>query len=232
MRRGIPTGPPTSYISRHRYVTSRIITPGSGAVIGQHTFGANDIYDPDKTGVGHQPMFVDQICAMGWDFWFVLRSRIKVTAIYPTNTETVGMYIGVILAVGGIPQPTLGTEGTMDQAMLEYTEYNSGARRPMLAGNALSRGNDRRVNITHSYDAKKFWKLDTYSDLYSIAGEYGLCSSAGPTQGPSATNSVNYTVWSATMVGNEPSATAQWVRIELEYDVLWMRDTVERIIQS
>lgn len=54
--------------------------------IGLHTFRANDLYDPDYTGVGHQPMGFDQLMALYGKFT-VLKSKLT---IYPASNNVGG----------------------------------------------------------------------------------------------------------------------------------------------
>lgn len=61
-----------------------------------YTFSANGLYDPNYTGVGHQPMGFDQIMTM-YAHYLVIGSRIKFTLINLTD-DTAGpepCYVGI-----------------------------------------------------------------------------------------------------------------------------------------
>lgn len=60
-----------------RYSDHMLLTSTSGAVATQ-VFGANDCYDPDVTGTGHQPMGFDQMMLF-YNHFTVIKSRIVVT---------------------------------------------------------------------------------------------------------------------------------------------------------
>lgn len=66
---------PSSITRRLRYSTSFAVTATSGAIGTIQVFRANDLFDPDFTGTGHQPMGFDQM--MVWyNHFTVLRSKI------------------------------------------------------------------------------------------------------------------------------------------------------------
>jgi hypothetical protein len=68
---------PASIVKRLRYSTSFALTSTSGAVA-SWVFRANDLFDPDLTGTGHQPMGFDQL--MNWyNHFCVVESRIVCT---------------------------------------------------------------------------------------------------------------------------------------------------------
>jgi hypothetical protein len=56
------------------------VTPGAAGVTGCYVFRGNSTFDPDLTGTGHQPYQRDQIIAMGYQFYAVYSSTIKVLA--------------------------------------------------------------------------------------------------------------------------------------------------------
>ena len=66
-------------------------TTASG-LIGAQVFKANSLYDPDHTGVGHQPMYLDQISAI-YQRYRVTDFEIKVTFVNTSTTVPVRVCI-------------------------------------------------------------------------------------------------------------------------------------------
>ncbi len=59
-----------------KYIDYTYINPGLGSV-GYAVFRANSLYDPDFTGVGHQPLGFDQLAVL-YNHYVVNSARIKV----------------------------------------------------------------------------------------------------------------------------------------------------------
>lgn len=70
-----------------KYADQISIDPGAGT-ISSHFFRANSLYDPDLTGVGHQPLGLDQ-WANFYRAYTVIGSKIKVTFDNGHNIEGV-----------------------------------------------------------------------------------------------------------------------------------------------
>lgn len=65
----------------HMYVDTTIqLNPGLAGVPDFHNFSANGLYDPDISGVGHQPMGFDQMIAL-FNHYTVTMSKIRVTFV-------------------------------------------------------------------------------------------------------------------------------------------------------
>ena len=78
---------PTSVKRRLRYASSVSINSVSG-VPGHHLLRANDLFDPDYTGTGHQPMGFDQMMIF-YDHFVVTKSSLTATFINSaTNTPS------------------------------------------------------------------------------------------------------------------------------------------------
>lgn len=86
-----------------RYACNVDLQDGTGGVLDLHAFRANGIYDPDVTGVGHQPLGRDQ-----WETFYnhyrVVESRITVqggTQIQVANQKpaVIGIYLSDDLTV-------------------------------------------------------------------------------------------------------------------------------------
>lgn len=86
--------PGTKWVS-HRYV-DRISIPSAAANV-QTTwvFACNNLYDPDVTGTGHQPMFRDE-CATNYGSYTVVSSSIKITIPVHVDRITPEVYALVV----------------------------------------------------------------------------------------------------------------------------------------
>jgi len=104
-----------------RYVDNISITTTAGAVA-TYVFRANDLFDPDFTSTGHQPMGFDQMM-LSYNHFCVLKARIKVTfKNYTSVSQTVAIrqdatsspltVINRILEFGGVVSTSLGQAGT------------------------------------------------------------------------------------------------------------------------
>jgi len=80
-------------------------TAGAG-VTSSWSFRANSIFDPDQTGVGHQPIGSDQ-WAVFYNHYIVLESAISIT-FYPASENIDPLVVGCLLHEDGtITTPTL-----------------------------------------------------------------------------------------------------------------------------
>lgn len=109
-----------NYSTRTRltYVTSvQLVISGSGA--GVRAFTANGLYDPDITGVGHQPMGFDLFAGI-YAKYIVRSSRCTIVALSPTDlTNGAPMAVGILLSNA----PTLGVasvDALMEQGLNPY----------------------------------------------------------------------------------------------------------------
>lgn len=78
-------------VTNFRYASYISLNP-SGLATAVHVFSANGLYDPDITGVGHQPSGFDQVMAL-YDHYVVLKSTINFQIINLDTTYpiTVGI---------------------------------------------------------------------------------------------------------------------------------------------
>lgn len=71
---------PQVYKYYARYVEASLdINPGVGGVPASHVFSLNGLYDPNITGVGHQPLGFDQLMPM-YDHYCVIGAKVRFTA--------------------------------------------------------------------------------------------------------------------------------------------------------
>lgn len=131
-----------------RYGTQLTLNSTSIGTYGTHSFRANDIFDPDFTGTGHQPRGFDQ-WAQFYDNYVVLGSKIRVHCQ------------NAILE----PQETAYTNGEHNQSYIcisltEDQESSAGDIHEMLESRKFTyRALDSNKNTTYltkTYSAKKF----------------------------------------------------------------------------
>lgn len=79
-------GFPTSMTVKMRYSDTISINPGSG-VLGSYVFRANDMYDPDYTGLGHQPLGFDQYMGVMYNHFTVLGSKITIQPVGGSSNQ-------------------------------------------------------------------------------------------------------------------------------------------------
>lgn len=104
----VPSGMPVQRRACLRYHEALQVTSTSG-ILGYHVFRANSLFDPDLTGVGHQPMGYDQWASL-FNHYIVLGA--KLTCMWGETTTASGsnMVVGTYLAAG---------------AASVYSDYNS-----------------------------------------------------------------------------------------------------------
>jgi len=78
-----------------RYQGGVALSPGFSGVTATHVFTANGMFDPDNTGVGHQPRGFDQLMVL-YDHYVVIATKITVDFI-PSSGTSVNGEVGVAL---------------------------------------------------------------------------------------------------------------------------------------
>lgn len=67
-----------------------------------YVFCANGVYDPNITGVGHQPRGFDQLMAL-YDHFVVIHSKITATAMEATSTDKTNKWLALTLQDDSTP---------------------------------------------------------------------------------------------------------------------------------
>lgn len=181
----LPLGTPQKMFARLRYAETFVLDPLIGS-FSSFVFVANDIYDPNLTGIGHQPSYYDQMTEI-YTKWVVVGSKIRVKY----NSTTLNNIIPARFAILKSEDPTPLAPYSDTDHMLESNLMG----KFKTVGNLYS-ANDRRPDATASYDAKKDLKLRDYQDNADIVGKI--------------TTSVNrrfyYTCAALSIGGNDPGA--------------------------
>jgi len=148
---------PASITKTLRYSTNVTIGAASGAV-STWVFRANDLFDPDFTSTGHQPMGFDQLM-LWYNHFCVVRCRIVVTfrnlgtvttavAIRVDGDSTPLTVIDRIIEAGGLTMDTIEPKGvygcnvtmeqTVDIAKLQGVSRSAITSDPSLQGSAAA----------------------------------------------------------------------------------------------
>ena len=112
------------------------VSLNAGAVPGTATvviFRANDLFDPNFTGVGHQPRGFDQIMAL-YDHFVCLGSRIKVNCTL-LDTTPGPVKLGITLLDNST---TLNTIAYLESPNTRFITLNDDERRGVLKGKSFN----------------------------------------------------------------------------------------------
>lgn len=85
---------PNRFATKLRYVSYADIDPGLGGTAGVQIVNAMGCYDPDVTGIGHQPRALDQLMTM-YDHYTVIGSKITVQFMHKFNNNGYNLMIGI-----------------------------------------------------------------------------------------------------------------------------------------
>lgn len=171
--------------------TGVAINPGVG-VAGSYVFAANGLYDPNITGVGHQPTGFDQYMAL-YNEYVVLGSTIKVSfaSADGTNVSLIGIF--------------LEDFSTTDLDWRRYVENGNGVWSHL---DKTSSGAGCKI-LTHSADISKFSTQGIYSD-----DNFSGTASANPG------DTHFYHVVVAPFDGTADNASV-YINVEIRYDVIF-----------
>lgn len=228
------TAIPLTFKIKHRYVSGMSITQ-AGNFVEFHSFRANGIFDPDQSGIGHQPMYTDEVANMGYSEYFVLRSRITVSPQTVSASPAPPVMAGCILANMTINSGNIAPDagGNQTQAILEYTERNPGSIKQLVWGpsNFVATQGTERTKIVCTYDAKRENQVSKMSDLYQNSGWVGAATATGGSPGPTSDPTFQwyFNVWQGCLYAN--TVTYHYL-VEIEYQVLWFKVGAQIIRQS
>ena len=120
-------GFPNSIITKLRYCTTYQITAAAGAMA-VNVFLANSIFDPDYTGVGHQPLWRDSFASI-YNHYVVLGSKINVTYGSDSNANHL---IGIVGDDDISSSSTADTRCELNNSVSQLMGWASSAPPPTL----------------------------------------------------------------------------------------------------
>ncbi len=184
----IPVGMPDSKWVRLRYATTITLNaPGVG--ITGHNFRCNSLFDPDETGVGHQPMHWDQVI-IPYEKYTVYGSKIRMTQVKSQATVLTPGIFGIFL-----DDNTTRTY-TNAPAILESNQRSS-------KWSTTSGLEQIGRSVSIGFSAKKFFGVTNLD-----GSNFKTASVSNPV------DDAIYHCWVANIGGNDPSSAVFLIEIE------------------
>lgn len=197
---------PSTRLIKHTYVDNRVIS-GDLGLIASWVIKANGLYDPNSTGIGHQPTFYDELCKL-YQHYTVLGSKIEVIFMNtgdPGTLRPVGC--GVLLDDDGIFPTTI--TGLLEQAKQRFPPR-------IMYNNADSSRADAKV--IQKFSAKKFFGLSKPQDNDSITGSTTDPDKYDPKE------KAHYIIYAGCMDGASSTGNIN-ITVKVEYIALWGEPT-------
>jgi len=164
-------GFPDRMITKLRYVDNLELSANAG-VVAANVFRMNSCFDPDLSGVGHQPMYYDQLCgAVGtapYSRYRVLQSKITCTYSMESPPSLTAANVGPVI-VGLHTSNTSGLFASSVSALME----GSGSKWTYLQDKS---GSNNVKTLTATYIPTRDLGLDAGDDTLAAG------STASPTQ--------------------------------------------------
>lgn len=192
--RALLSGFPKSQLVKLRYVSE--ISLNSGITYASHTYRANGCFDPDQSGIGHQPMLFDQWSQI-YNRYTVFGAKITVRYTPDSTTNAIPPYVGVILSNETDPLSTFtSTHNILESKLIGKNWIVPGATRQLQ--------NPFQNKVAHNFSTRKWFGVKDPND--------GASLSAITTADPAKLAYFN--VWAASNHGNDPGSIPLLVTID------------------
>jgi len=133
------TGFPKKITFTHKYMDNDSLAATAGS-FAKLNYSCNGIYDPNVSGVGHQPMYFDQMTAL-YDAYCVIGSKIEIKVLPGSSTQTASA-VGVF--INNDTSTSASTFVGANENSLSHYKY-------------LCIGNNEPKTLTHTWSAKKYF---------------------------------------------------------------------------
>jgi len=196
------SGFPSNKIVRMRYAERISMAPENVASFAFYNFSANNAFDPNRSGTGHQPMGYDQWSGF-YNHYVVVGSKITVKFIpqTPTSSENETVICGVKLTDDTTPVITSGS-------LWENISERGFSRQIMIPNtNAI-----RPVTTSAKYSAKKFFNVTNVKDNLTRIGA---------TVSSSPTDEAIYQVWFASATDVNLPGYIMHALVQIDYLVVF-----------
>lgn len=185
---------PNTRVCRHKYMDNIIVPSGAAGASSIYQFRANSVFDPDYTGVGHQPMFHDEMLAQ-YKYYTVLKCyiRIRIPANSTTN-QSVALWCD-------------------DDDSVPGSAYSTFEQHKFVGAMKVDKRNSPLI-MKGWYDACKWNKVN----LSGLLGDDKHKTAVG--SNPDTTTVKYFTLYCAPVNGSD-SLQTQHCTVEMYYTVMW-----------
>lgn len=152
---------PNKFATKLRYHESITIDPANLGFAGTHVFSHNGIYDPNITGVGHQPRGFDQLMPM-YDHYTVIGSKITVSF---TSAGIAGAGGPLIVGVAVKDSPTTNPD------VNDYMEGRNVVSR--ILNRSSTSAESHSITLTKTCSTRKFLGVSKPLANALIRGDIG-----------------------------------------------------------
>lgn len=196
---------PNFKVLRHKYVTQCNLpaTNGSTTFNSVYVFRANSLYDPDYTGVGHQPMFFDETKSH-YTKYTVVASKIKIT-IPSVNEKT--FHVGIM--VSDSPTEVSNTAPVNTDSLLEQYSHTACV---------LPNTRNKKLTIGGSFQATKEFAT-TFSSLMGDDSQ-----AVDPGSNPPTAVGRYFIIWRVPFQ-DSVQLTELPILVEMTYTTIWRYPT-------
>lgn len=206
-QRAILSGFPDRQLVKLRYSQEVTLDPGPGG-ISQHIFRANSLYDPDFTGIGHQPYLYDQWSEV-YSHYCVLGSRMTATLVTVNTLNQDPGYYGILLS-----DDTNGTTNFTSIDNVFESKLSSNPWRMSGSANTIQASNYKSSALSRNFSAKKFFGVKNVND----GDAYTALTGANPAK------IAYFCLWNASIATNDPAPSVY--RIVIDYIALMSKANV------
>ncbi len=195
--KALKVGFPKKQMVKLRYASEGSMNVAVGGITNR-VFRANGLFDPDKTGIGHQPLGFDQWMQF-YEHYTVLKAKITLQPLPIDTSATIPSYFGVLLSANG----TSATSKSSVEHLLESSELSS---MPIIGGLISDQTGRNKINpnFVKWYDAKKFHNKKDVTSESELRGD----AASNPTE------QAFFEVFQAAIGGNDPGNTEFLVIID------------------
>jgi hypothetical protein len=160
---------PRIFRKQLRYAETFSLTTGTAGIIGTvQLMMLNNVYDPNTTGVGHQPYGFDQLASF-YGYYIVHRTRFRLLATTIGNTSEVCVAYQLFPAVTGVTIAGVSVDAATEKSAV--TTFNVGPS-----------GNDRSRMVSGVVDHHKVLGI-TPGQYKDNLDQYGSAVTTGPVVG-------------------------------------------------
>lgn len=156
--RGVSILANTPKIYKLRYNEYFSLASASPGDLTSYVFRANDIYDPNYSGIGHQPFLHDTLSTLYKSFVVI---GAKITFRVCSSTTQHPCMMGVFLSPDAAPSWS-NNYGTI-------IEQGLGKHKSIITGAAMR----TPVSVTHHFGANKFFNTNVSNDIETYGATFG-----------------------------------------------------------